>query len=77
MSINKTQTAAYILTALSNMHVGSGDANYGIVDKEVQRDVTDQLPTIHSSGMKGAVRELFEEKLKVPAADIAYIFGEA
>lgn len=29
---------AYFIQCITNMHVGSGDANYGIVDKLVQRD---------------------------------------
>jgi len=58
--MRQTKTSAYLLRALSNMHVGSGDNNYGIVDKQVQRDVIDPFPTIHSSGLKGAFRELFE-----------------
>lgn len=67
--MKNTATAAYILRALSNMHVGSGDNNYGIVDKQVQRDVIDPFPTIHSSGLKGAFRELFESKLNPKSED--------
>jgi len=61
--MRQTKTSAYLLRALSNMHVGSGDNNYGIVDKQVQRDVIDPFPTIHSSGLKGAFRELFESTI--------------
>jgi CRISPR-associated protein Cmr4 len=39
------------------MHVGSGDTNYGIIDKQVQRDVITEMPIIHSSSMKGALRQ--------------------
>ncbi|GHV09089.1 type III-B CRISPR module RAMP protein Cmr4 [Bacteroidia bacterium] len=39
------------------MHVGSGKANYGVVDQLVQRDPTFQYPTIHSSSLKGAIKE--------------------
>ncbi len=53
----------YLIHALTNTHVGSGDANYGIIDNLVQRDVVHNLPTIHSSGIKGAVREHFNQKL--------------
>jgi CRISPR-associated protein Cmr4 len=43
------------------MHVGSGDNIYGIVDKQVQRDSITNTPVIHSSSLKGALREYFEE----------------
>jgi CRISPR-associated protein Cmr4 len=44
------------------MHVGSGDANYGIIDKLVQRDPVTQYPIIHASSLKGALREFFMEQ---------------
>jgi CRISPR-associated protein Cmr4 len=44
------------------MHVGSGDANYGVVDKLVQRDTVTGFPTIHPSSLKGALREHFEQQ---------------
>jgi len=74
--MKQTKTSAYLLRALSNMHVGSGDNNYGIVDKQVQRDVIDPFPTIHSSGLKGAFRELLESGGTVPET-INNIFGTA
>ncbi len=45
----------YILTALTNMHVGSGKQNYGIIDNLVQKD--GHFPTINSSGLKGTLKE--------------------
>lgn len=53
------KTFCYQITPLTNMHVGSGDANYGIIDKLVQRDPVTNHPTIHSSSLKGALREYF------------------
>jgi len=53
------ETAIYKIEALTNMHVGSGDANYGVIDNLVQRDVTNNLPTINGSSLKGALREYF------------------
>lgn len=47
----------YTINTLSNLHVGGGDANYSIVDKQVQRDPLTNYPTIHSSSFKGAMRE--------------------
>ncbi len=52
----------YFIQVLTNMHVGSGDANYGIVDKLIQRDPVTGFPTINASSLKGALREHFEEK---------------
>ena len=54
----------YIIQCKSNLHVGSGDSNYGVIDKLVQRDTTDQLPCIFSSSLKGAFREYFEEVIE-------------
>ncbi|MBL7786758.1 MAG: type III-B CRISPR module RAMP protein Cmr4 [Chitinophagales bacterium] len=50
-------TDLYTIRCLTNMHVGSGDTNYGIIDKQVQRDVITEMPIIHSSSMKGALRQ--------------------
>lgn len=52
----------YAIRAITNMHVGSGDINFNIIDNEVQRDILTQYPTINSSSLKGAIREFFEEK---------------
>ena len=52
----------YLLECLTNLHVGSGEVNYNIVDNEVERDVVTNYPTINSSGVKGALRAHFQEK---------------
>lgn len=49
----------YTITAQTNLHVGSGDANYGIIDKLVQRDALTQFPVIHASSLKGAILQHF------------------
>ncbi len=59
----------YKIECITNLHVGSGDVNYNIVDNEVEKDITG-MPMIHASGIKGALRdamknELGEEKTKV------------
>lgn len=54
----------YIIQCKSNLHVGSGDSNYGVIDKLVQRDTTDNMPCIYSSSLKGAFREYFEEVIE-------------
>jgi len=55
--------ALYKITALSNLHMGSGDQNYGIVDKLVQRDPLTGFPVIHSSSLKGALKVYCEDIL--------------
>lgn len=65
-------TDTWLITALTNLHAGSGDADYGIVDKLVQRDAVTGLPTVHSSGIKGALREAFDVQ---QLADTEDVFG--
>lgn len=59
---------------LTNLHVGSGDVNYNIIDNEVERDPATDYPMIHASGIKGALREHFTQK-KMDTAQIERIFG--
>ena len=47
------------LQCITNLHVGNGDVNYNIIDNEVERDPVTNLPTINSSGVKGALRQYF------------------
>jgi CRISPR-associated protein Cmr4 len=53
-------TQSWLITTLTNLHAGSGDNDYGIVDKHVQRDPVTDLPCVHASGIKGALREMLE-----------------
>lgn len=53
-------TDLYLIHCLTNLHAGSGESTYGIVDKEVQKDPIEGIPVIHASGLKGAFRELFD-----------------
>lgn len=69
-------THCYLIKALTNIHPGSGDENYGTVDKVVQRDPADNLPTIHSSSLKGALREYFKEESSLGESEVKEIFGE-
>jgi len=50
-------TQFYLIKPLSNLHVGSGDVSFGVVDNLIQRDVLNNLPNINSSSLKGAIRE--------------------
>jgi len=47
----------YLLKTLSNLHVGNGETNYSVIDKQVQKDPLTSLPQINSSSLKGALRE--------------------
>ena len=65
----------FTITALTNMHVGSGDVNFGVIDNLVQRDVVTNLPIINSSSLKGAIREFFESKEGECSQIVKFIFG--
>ncbi|WP_278969518.1 type III-B CRISPR module RAMP protein Cmr4 [Phocaeicola barnesiae] len=56
------KTEFYVLTTMSNMHVGSGEYNVGVIDNLVQRDVINKFPNINSSSLKGAFREFFKSE---------------
>jgi len=47
----------YRLKVLTNLHVGNGEADYSVIDKQVQRDVVTRYPQINASSLKGALRE--------------------
>lgn len=66
---------AYKIRCLTNLHVGSGDLNYNIVDNEVERDAVTGYPIIHASGLKGALREHYSDK-KDLEFDIIDVFGQ-
>lgn len=51
----------YKIECITNLHVGSGDVNYNIVDNEVEKDITG-MPMIHASGVKGALRDTVKDK---------------
>ncbi len=59
----------YLIRNLTNLHAGSGDTNYGIVDKQIQRDTASNLPVIHASSLKGAIRDHMTQKLKAQSDD--------
>lgn len=53
------KTKFFKIEVLSNMHVGNGEINYGLIDNLIQRDPITELPNINSSSLKGALREHF------------------
>ncbi|HUM51390.1 MAG TPA: type III-B CRISPR module RAMP protein Cmr4 [Chitinophagales bacterium] len=70
-----TTFTAYFIQCITNLHAGSGDTNYSIIDKSVQRDPITNYPTIHASSLKGALREHFENN-SMHKVDIDAIFGK-
>lgn len=49
------------MDCLTNMHVGTGDVGYSIIDNQVEKDPVLGVPEIHSSGIKGGFREYCEK----------------
>lgn len=76
---------AYLIETLANLHAGSGDIHFGFVDNLIQRNPFTSVPVIHSSGVKGALREHFEylvktnrdqSKKNLTLENIENLFGE-
>ncbi|BDU50900.1 type III-B CRISPR module RAMP protein Cmr4 [Haliovirga abyssi] len=53
----KIKKDIYLIECFTNLHVGSGDNDFGLIDTRVQRDVITGFPTINSSSLKGALKE--------------------
>lgn len=52
----------YQLDAMTNMQVGNGEVNFGVVDNLIQRDAATDFPVVNASGIKGAFREYLSGK---------------
>lgn len=65
----------YRMDCIENLHVGSGDVNYSIINNEIVRDSVTNLPIIPSSGVKGALREHCEGVLKDKLGVVKNLFG--
>lgn len=67
----------FLITNHTNLHVGAGSSNQGVIDSLIQRDHVDGLPGIHSSSLKGALREFFKEgpDKSTLSSKISDIFG--
>lgn len=50
----------YKIKCITNLHMGSGDINFNIIDNEVQRDPVTGYASMYSSGIKGALRDHFK-----------------
>lgn len=55
------KTKLFKMRLVTNLHMGSGEANFNFIDNQVQRDPITEYPNMHSSGIKGALREFFGE----------------
>ncbi|MCF8245538.1 MAG: type III-B CRISPR module RAMP protein Cmr4 [Saprospiraceae bacterium] len=72
----KHQATAFLLIAKTNLHPGAGSESYGVIDNLVQRDPATRLPTIHSTSLKGALREYFEDGLLAKNQKLVdFVFG--
>ena len=68
----------YRLTCLTNLHMGSGEANYEVIDLEVERDPVLGEPTMNASGVKGALRDFCKQQEgedETKEQDVTAIFG--
>ncbi len=63
----------YRLTCLTNLHMGSGDINYDVIDLEVERDPVLMEPTMNASGVKGALRDYCKKTMSDD--DLLFVFG--
>lgn len=72
--MNYLQADFYTIDCLTNTLVGSGKANYGVIDQLVQRDAATDIPVIHASGLKGAIKEFCTHE-RLDDKDIYRVFG--
>lgn len=71
------KTVIYRMDCLTNLHVGSGEVNYNIIDNEVQKDPVTKLPNINSSSIKGALRDYFSNSENINRKNaVDEIFGK-
>ena len=68
----------YLIENKTPMHVGSGDTNFDLVDKQIQKDVLTLYPTIHSSSLKGALKEYatYRHDNEESPRFLGHIFGD-
>lgn len=69
------KTIAYHIEAITNLQVGNGEINMGVVDNLIQRDAATNLPVINASSLKGALREHCQDFMQ--PEHILHIFGSA
>lgn len=80
----KKHKSVWFIIAQTNLHVGDENLeNIGIIDKTIQRDATTKIPCIHSSSLKGAIKEFIahwnkkkeEENKKDETISCLEVFG--
>ena len=64
----------YQIRPFTNLHVGSGSTNIGLIDNQIQRDSTTGIPCIQSSGIKGALKQMLDHH-QMSSPDLTAIFG--
>lgn len=67
-------TQFYLLRPFTNLHVGSGETNFGVIDNLIERDSTTGFPCINSSGIKGAIKQMLHYE-NITSDDLKKIFG--
>lgn len=66
----------WLIEAVTNIQVGSENvANWGLIDKAIQRDVLTKLPCINGSSFKGALNEYATVKKVLDSNQRKEIFG--
>jgi len=70
------KTQLYLITAQTNLHVGSGDTEYGIIDRLIQRDPLTGYPFISGSSLKGALRQFFDNQWGENDSKLEAVFGK-
>ncbi|MBQ8889888.1 MAG: hypothetical protein IJY59_10465 [Bacteroidaceae bacterium] len=54
--------SAWLIVAETNLHVGNENINnFGVIDQAIQRNAVTEIPCIHSSSLKGAIKEYIAE----------------
>lgn len=75
------KTYLFTIDAITNLQVGSGAVNFGVIDNLVQRDAATGFPAINASSLKGALRQHCEEHWRnepdKKLAQITSLFGTA
>ena len=64
----------FFIKVITPLHAGSGQ-DLGIVDLPIQRERHTGFPKIEASGLKGSIREIFEENNSIDKKIISILFG--
>lgn len=71
------QAKPLFLIVETPLHAGSG-SDLGIVDLPIQREKHTDYPKIEASGLKGSIREIFDEQAKngqIEESEVKLVFG--